>query len=285
MASRVQQETKMIQNGIGQKFGQMLFSAGMGFSGLCLGFVKGWSLALPMLFLCPILFIGITTLIKGMTVKYHRQANAFAKCAAFSDQAVEAIRIVVAFGREELEIDNYMKYIHEFNSVAVSSSIRAGISFGVLFLAIYFGYTYAFFIGSIWVDNEFWNHTYDRPYQPGDVISVFFGVLFGMFALGGLGPNIVAFAQAKAAGYKAYSVIDRVSPIDTDSKEARDHVMEGEIMFRNVNFSYPTRKEQIVLNDFSHVFAKGKTTAIVGPSGSGKSTIVQLIERFYDPDE
>ena len=61
--------------------------------------------------------------------------------------------------------------------------------------------------------------------------------------------------------------------------------MEGKISFNHVNFSYPTRKEQIVLKDFTHTFAKGKTTAIVGPSGSGKSTVVQLIERFYDPDE
>ena len=60
--------------------------------------------------------------------------------------------------------------------------------------------------------------------------------------------------------------------------------MEGEIEFRSVNFSYPTRSDQMVLTDFSYKFEKGKTTAIVGPSGSGKSTIVQLIERFYDPN-
>lgn len=38
------------------------------------------------------------------------------------------------------------------------------------------------------------------------------------------------------------------------------------------------------MRNFSYAFELGKTTAIVGPSGSGKSTTVQLIERFYDPN-
>lgn len=51
-----------------------------------------------------------------------------------------------------------------------------------------------------------------------------------------------------------------------------------------MKFRYPTRPEQEILKSFSAKFEQGKTTAIVGPSGSGKSTIVQLIERFYDPE-
>lgn len=57
--------------------------------------------------------------------------------------------------------------------------------------------------------------------------------------------------------------------------------MKGRIEFKNVNFSYPSRPEDKVLNNFSCVFEPGKTTALVGPSGSGKSTIIQLVERFY----
>lgn len=60
--------------------------------------------------------------------------------------------------------------------------------------------------------------------------------------------------------------------------------MRGEIEFKNVNFYYPSRPDQQILKNFSCKFELGKTTAIVGPSGSGKSTIVQLLERFYDPN-
>ena len=56
----------------------------------------------------------------------------------------------------------------------------------------------------------------------------------------------------------------------------------GDIEFRNVCFAYG---EENVLNDVSFVIEKGKKTGIVGLSGSGKSTVLNLIEKFYEPDE
>jgi len=98
-------------------------------------------------------------------------------------------------------------------------------------------------------------------------------------------PNIKAITEGKVAGKIAYDVIDRKPKIlldDPTSQKVGDVL--GKIEFKNVTFRYPTRPEQKVLDDFSATFEEGKTTAIVGASGSGKSTIIQLIERFYDPE-
>jgi ABC-type multidrug transport system fused ATPase/permease subunit len=58
----------------------------------------------------------------------------------------------------------------------------------------------------------------------------------------------------------------------------------GSIRFDNVSFTYPSRPQQQVLNNFSFEFSSHKTYGVVGSSGCGKSTLVQLIQRFYDPD-
>ena len=58
----------------------------------------------------------------------------------------------------------------------------------------------------------------------------------------------------------------------------------GNIEFKDVTFSYPTRQEVKTFNELSLNIKAGQTVALVGPSGSGKSTIAQLVERFYDPD-
>lgn len=61
--------------------------------------------------------------------------------------------------------------------------------------------------------------------------------------------------------------------------------VNGNIEFKEVTFSYPSRPDIIIFRDFSIFFPAGKTVAVVGGSGSGKSTVIALIERFYDPNQ
>ncbi len=57
----------------------------------------------------------------------------------------------------------------------------------------------------------------------------------------------------------------------------------GSVSFTGVNFSYPTRPNELALEDFNLTIKAGEHVAFVGPSGAGKSTVFQLLLRFYDP--
>lgn len=54
--------------------------------------------------------------------------------------------------------------------------------------------------------------------------------------------------------------------------------------FKDIHFRYPSRPENKIFRGLHLTVYEGETLALVGPSGHGKSTIMQLIERFYDPD-
>ena len=58
----------------------------------------------------------------------------------------------------------------------------------------------------------------------------------------------------------------------------------GEIAFDDVTFHYPSRPTQSALAGVTLRVRAGETVALVGPSGAGKTTVIQLIQRFYDPE-
>ena len=60
---------------------------------------------------------------------------------------------------------------------------------------------------------------------------------------------------------------------------------QGEMALKNVSFAYPARPAVPVLRDCELTLRPGTVTALVGESGSGKSTVIQLLSRFYDPDD
>ena len=59
--------------------------------------------------------------------------------------------------------------------------------------------------------------------------------------------------------------------------------IHGEIKFRRVHFTYPSRQDKPILQGFSLSISAGKVIALVGSSGCGKSTVISLLQRFYDP--
>uniref|UniRef100_A0A7N4V4N2 ATP binding cassette subfamily B member 1 n=1 Tax=Sarcophilus harrisii TaxID=9305 RepID=A0A7N4V4N2_SARHA len=61
--------------------------------------------------------------------------------------------------------------------------------------------------------------------------------------------------------------------------------IKGNLEFKNVHFTYPSRKEVKILKGLNLKVYSGQTVALVGSSGCGKSTTVQLIQRLYDPTE
>lgn len=93
------------------------------------------------------------------------------------------------------------------------------------------------------------------------------------------GPLIDA-TKATVAAATFFAVIDAPQPERGSLKEP-DVTADGDIVFEDVTFAYPSRPKAKVLDNLNLTIEAGKVTAIVGPSGSGKSTIVGLVEQWY----
>lgn len=215
---------------------------------------------------------------------FKKSLQAYAQSAGYAEQALSAIRVVAANGTEKEEARIYESFLDRVKQAGAKVHMSGGFAFGFLWFVIFGGYSYALYVGSWFIQERIFNYTYDQPYRAGDIMTCFFGVIFGMFNLGMIGPSMKAVSEGKVAGKLAFDVIDKKPsiPINNPSGNKAEN-LKGAIELKNVTFHYPTAADNTVLENFSAVFEQGKTTALVGASGSGKSTIVQLLERFYDP--
>jgi ATP-binding cassette subfamily B protein len=72
---------------------------------------------------------------------------------------------------------------------------------------------------------------------------------------------------------------------DPDQPMALPQPVRGALTFENVEFHYPSRPQISALGGVNLTIEPGETVALVGPSGAGKSTIIQMVQRFYDPQD
>ena len=92
---------------------------------------------------------------------------------------------------------------------------------------------------------------------------------------------IISFAMAKASVTRINEVLDEQLDIEGD-RSSTLKVENGDIEFRNVDFSYTNDPNNLTLSNINLKIRSGETIGIIGGTGEGKSTLVQLIPRFYD---
>ncbi|XP_072548370.1 ATP-dependent translocase ABCB1 [Salminus brasiliensis] len=276
--TRLTDDIYKINEGIGDKMGMCIQSITTFFTGFIIGFIKGWKLTLVILSISPLLGISAAIIAKVMTSFTSKEQTAYAKAGAVAEEVLSAIRTVFAFGGQKKEIKRYEKNLEDAKNVGIRKAVTVNIAVGFTYFMIYISYALAFWYGSTLI--------LEGEYKVGNLLTVFFAVIIGAFGIGQTSPNIQAFSSARGAAHKVFSIIDHQPSIDSFSdKGYKPDMVKGNIEFKNIHFNYPSRMDVKVLNSMNLKVSSGQTIALVGSSGCGKSTTVQLLQRFYDPQE
>uniref|UniRef100_A0A8C8ZZZ0 P-type phospholipid transporter n=1 Tax=Prolemur simus TaxID=1328070 RepID=A0A8C8ZZZ0_PROSS len=276
--TRLTDDISKITEGIGDKVGMFFQAVATFFAGFIVGFIRGWKLTLVIMAISPILGLSAAVWAKILSTFSDKELAAYAKAGAVAEEALGAIKTVIAFGGQNKELERYQKHLENAKEIGIKKAISANISMGIAFLLIYASYALAFWYGSTLV--------IAKEYTIGNAMTVFFSILIGAFSVGQAAPCIDAFANARGAAYVIFDIIDNNPKIDSFSERGhKPDSIKGNLEFNDVHFSYPSRPNVKILKGLNLKVQSGQTVALVGSSGCGKSTMVQLIQRLYDPDE
>jgi len=111
LAACMTKESMSICKAVGEKPGLLLQAMGMSICGLAIGFTQGWSLALTFLAIVPVMTISGAIFGAAGANKFAKSLKAYGQSAGYAEQALSAVKVVVAFGMESCEVNNYSKYL------------------------------------------------------------------------------------------------------------------------------------------------------------------------------
>ncbi|KAL7598097.1 hypothetical protein Lser_V15G26395 [Lactuca serriola] len=189
---------------------------------------------------------------------------------------IAQIRTVLAYVSESRALQAYSSALKISQKLGYKTGFSKGLGLGATYFTVFCCYALLLWYGGYLVRHHYTNE--------GLAISTMFSVMIGGLALGQSAPSMSAFAKARVAAGKIYRIIDHKPSVDKNSESGLElDSVSGQLELKNIEFSYPSRPDVKILNNFTLTVPAGKTIALVGSSGSGKSTVVSLIERFYDP--
>jgi len=276
IVSRLTTDTTLIQSVVGSVVSIALRNiltliGGLIFMAFTSAKMLGMVLLVVPLVVVPIIFLG-RKVRKLSTLSQDKTAEASAK----ANENVGAVQIIQAFTQEDRETVVFAGYVERaFNTAIVRIKIRSWLT-GIVILMIFGAMDLVLWVGA--------SDVISGKMTGGELASFVMYAALVAGAVGSLSEVYGELQRAAGAISRCVEIISTESDIKApEAPEALPEKHDVRIEFRDVTFTYPSRPDDKILNQFSLSVAQGEKLAIVGPSGAGKSTVFQLIQRFYDP--
>jgi ABC transporter fused permease/ATP-binding protein len=191
------------------------------------------------------------------------------------EETLQNVQAVKSFTGERFEAKRYNEALRRVVRIALRTANFRGGFISFIIFALFGGIVAVMWYGA--------NLVASGEITVGNLLSFVLYTTFIGGSIAGLGDLYGQLQKAVGASERVLEILGEDGEGDDLPEQALSR-LEGGIEFRNVSFSYPTRKDVQVIENLNLSINRGEKIALVGHSGAGKSTIIQLLLRFYQPD-
>lgn len=234
-----------------------------------------WPLTLSSLVLAPFMAWLIGQFGQRILTLSRRSQAQISNLSARITEVLGNIRIVQAFAAQDYEVQRFNQEAEQNRRIRYRAERIKALQYPVV------GFLEALSILSLFLVGG-WQIA-EGNLEPQGFVSFLAAVALLLHPIDLVTQHYNEFKQAEASVERVLEVL----ALEPDLVDASDAiplpVVQGEVVFHRVSFAYtPT---QPVLQHFSLTVLPGTVTAFVGASGAGKTTLMNLLLRFYDPDQ
>ncbi|KAK4757700.1 hypothetical protein SAY87_019001 [Trapa incisa] len=277
VAARLALDANNVRSAIGDRISVIVQNTALMLVACTAGFVLQWRLALVLVAVFPVV-VAATVLQKMFMVGFSGDLEAsHAKGTQLAGEAIANVRTVAAFNSESKIVGLFSSNLQTPLRRCFWKGQIAGSGYGVAQFCLYGSYALG-----LWYASWLVKHGISDFSKTIRVFMVLMVSANGAAETLTLAPDFIKGGRAMRS---VFALLDRkteIDPDDPDTAPVPDR-LRGEIEFKHVDFSYPSRPDIPVFRDLSFRARAGKTLALVGPSGCGKSSVIALIQRFYEP--
>jgi ABC-type multidrug transport system fused ATPase/permease subunit len=235
-------------------------------------FFLNWDFTLIAVAITPLLLLLASRFKKAVKSSTHEVRKQQSNIVAVVQQDLESIRVVTAFGRQELE----QQALAAVSAATVAAALKArqvkALLSPIVSVIVSFCVAFVLWRGSLLIL---------KGGMTAGELTVFLSYLASFFKpVKDLASMNNSIAQTAVAVERIRTILD-ADAVLPENPDASEQKIKGEIVFDHVAFAYNASCP--VLRDVSFTVKPGQMIGVVGPTGGGKSTIMSLIPRFYDP--